>query len=328
MRNEAEPLVSIIAVNYNQPQVTYEFLDSLRHITYPNYEVIVVDNGSPDGPPERIPTDYPEVKLVISEKNLGFAGGNNLGVANSKGDYLMFLNNDTEVDPGFLQPLLQIFKEHPDAGMASLKLIYFHSENKKIIQYAGSTGINTRTGRGAKIGHLKLDDGTYDDIRETQLGHGAAMMIPREVVRKVSMMPDIFFLYYEEHDWCEMIKRAGYKIYYVGTSKVYHKESMTVGKNSPLKMYYMTRGRLLFMRRNSSFFHKHMSMAFFTFLSIPKNTIRLAFRREFKLLKAFWEGYLWHLTHHWIYDSPQLIDEKGESLIKNTARYTSTKYLK
>src|SRR5690606_23545936 len=123
---------------------------------------------------------------------------------------------------------------------------------KKPIPFAGSSGIDPYTMRGEKIGSFQTDLGQYDDIRETSLGHGAAMMVPMKVIRKVGLIPDIYFLYYEEHDWFEMIKRAGYLVFYIGTSTVYHKESMTVGENSALRIYYLTRGRLIYARRNTN----------------------------------------------------------------------------
>ncbi|MDQ3292495.1 MAG: glycosyltransferase family 2 protein, partial [Bacteroidota bacterium] len=240
------PLVSIISVNYNQARITCEMLASLRQITYPNIEVIVVDNASPTDSPEVIKELYPEVNLIRSTQNLGYAGGNNLGILQAKGKYLFFLNNDTEVEPGFLEPLVEFFEKNPEAGIASPKIKYFDSND--IIQYAGSTGINPWTGRSKTIGQHEPDLGQHNASTVTNLADGAAMMIPMEVIRKVGLMPEIYFLYYEEHDWCEMIKRAGYSCHYIAESAILHKESMSVGKISVLKTYYMNRNRLLFIR--------------------------------------------------------------------------------
>ena len=126
------PLVTIITINYNQLQLTCALLDSLRRVTYPAVEVIVVDNHSKEDPTAVIAAKYPEVKLLVSTDNLGFAGGNNLGIRASKGDYLLFLNNDTEVDPGFLEPLVALFESNPKAGAASSKILYHNSD--EIIQ--------------------------------------------------------------------------------------------------------------------------------------------------------------------------------------------------
>jgi GT2 family glycosyltransferase len=287
--------VSIVTINYNQLHHTLALLESLQHCTYPDVEVIVVDNASTENPATKIQTEFPDVKVIASSVNLGFAGGNNLGVKNSTGEYILFLNNDTEVDPGFLEPMIQLFETNPRAGAASSKILYHNSDN--IIQYAGSTCVNPMTGRNKRVGYLEKDQGQHDQLRETDLAHGCAMMVPKRVIDEVGDMPELFFLYYEEIDWCESIKRAGYKIFFVPQSKVYHKESMSVGKNSTLKTYYMTRNRLLFMRRNSSGFSKMMAMMFFLFFAFPKNLLTYLFQKEIAHVKAFWRGCVWNITH-------------------------------
>lgn len=289
------PLVSIITINYNQLQITCQLLDTLRKVTYPAVEVIVVDNNSAENPTAVITEQYPEVKLLVSEQNLGFAGGNNLGIAASHGGYLLFLNNDTEVDPGFLEPLVDLFESNPAAGAASSKILYHNSG--ETIQYAGSTRIDPFTGRSRRIGYLETDKGQYNSVRETDLAHGAAMMVPRRIIDKVGMMPEFFFLYYEEVDWCESIKKAGYKIYFVPGSKVYHKESMSIGKASTLKTYYMTRNRVLFMRRNTTGLNKLSWILFFLFVSLPKNAVAFTLKRDPEHSKAFWKGLYWNMTH-------------------------------
>lgn len=289
------PLVSVITINYNQLQLTCQLLDTLRKVTYPALEVIVVDNDSAENPTAVITTQYPEVKLLVSEQNLGFAGGNNLGIAASRGKYLMFLNNDTEVDPGFLEPLVDLFESNPLAGAASSKILYYNSG--ETIQYAGSTRIDPFTGRSKRIGYLETDKGQYDSVRQTDLAHGAAMMVPRRIIDQVGMMPEFFFLYYEEVDWCESIKKGGYKIYFIPGSKVYHKESMSIGKASTLKTYYMTRNRVLFMRRNTTGLNKLSWILFFLFFSLPKNALTFTLKRDLEHSKAFWKGLYWNMTH-------------------------------
>jgi GT2 family glycosyltransferase len=291
--NEINPLVSIISVNYKQTGVTLDFLASISKITYKNIEVILVDNGSGQDMEQQVKTLYPSTSIIVSEQNLGFAGGNNLAIEKAKGKYLLFLNNDTEVDANFLEPLVSAMEADSNLGLVSPKIIYFDNQ---LIQYAGAIGINPYTGRGAKIGHMEEDKGQYPTDQFTDLGHGAAMMIPKSVVEKIGMMPDIYFLYYEEHDWCELIKRAGFKVKYIANSRIFHKESVSVGKESPLKVYYMTRNRLLFMRRNYKGMALVSSMLFFVVLTIPKNTLKYA-TKSLPLLKAFYRGIFWNMTH-------------------------------
>lgn len=287
--------VSIITVNYNQVALTCALLDSLKKVTYPDVEVVVVDNGSPEDATPVITKNYPNVKFVRSNENLGFAGGNNLGIKESTGKYLLFLNNDTEVDPGFLEPLVALFETNPKAGAASSKLIYYNSDN--IIQYVGSTSLNPFTGRNKRVGFMEKDMGQHDQLKETDLAHGAAMMVPRSVIEKAGLMADFFFLYYEEIDWCERIKKAGYKIYVVPASKVYHKESMSVGKKSTLKTYYMTRNRVLFMRRNTTGITKASWLLFFISVTLPKHFLTYLLKRDIDHLKAFWKALQWNMTH-------------------------------
>lgn len=322
-----QPLVSIITVNYNGVALTKEMLRSLQHVQYPHVEIIVVDNGSKEDPSPLL-NEFPGIRLVRSQDNLGFAGGNNMGIAEAKGKYLLFLNNDTEVRPDFLEPLVEAFEKDPGIGVASPKILYYQSEDKKTIQYAGSTGINPYTTRGAKIGSFERDHGQYDEVRQTALGHGAAMMIPMEVIKKVGLMPDIYFLYYEEHDWFEMIKRAGFRILYVGLSVVYHKESMTVGANSPLRIYYMTRGRLLFTRRNTQGLQWLSSLLFFLLFSFPKNVLSYLIKGEFNLLRAFVGGCIWHLKHHSVNQTPQLSLIEGQKPAVVNSSVHELKYLR
>lgn len=291
-----EPLVSIITINFNQLPYTLQLLGSLRSSSYRNLEVIVVDNASDEDPEATIRAAYPEVRVIVSKVNLGFAGGNNLGIASARGTYLFFLNNDTEIHPDAIRPLVSLFESNPEAGMASPKILYHNSG--ELIQYVGCSRMNPYTGRNHREGFREKDSGKYDQLRETDLAHGAAMMVPRRVIEKVGPMSEVFFLYYEELDWCESIKNAGFRIFVVPESKVYHKESMSIGKNSTLKTYYMTRNRLLFMRRHTRGLKKISWVVFFVLFSVPKNSLAFLFRSDLAHLKAFWKGLTWNLTHN------------------------------
>ncbi|MCE7053740.1 glycosyltransferase family 2 protein [Algoriphagus sp. AGSA1] len=310
-KNLPLPLVSIITVNFNQSKLTEELLKSLERAKYSNLEIIVVDNGSTEWDIAGFQKKYPYVKVVESKENLGFAGGNNLGIAAARGKYLMFLNNDTEVTPGFLEPLLAVFETNPAIGAASPKIKYYHSPNQNIIQWGGSEGVSKITVRGKVNGGEEEDIGQCNQVLETQLVHGAAMMVPFEVVKRVGLIPDIYFLYYEEHDWAEMIKRAGYSIYYVGNATVYHKESMTVGEFSPVKIYYQNRGRLIYTRRNRHGINKLGSLLFFGIVAFPKNLIHYLLQGKWELARAFISACMWNLQNSAIYGHPKL-SESGD----------------
>lgn len=290
-----QPLISIVTINYNGAQHTVALLDSLQKISYPNIEVFVVDNAS-SAPYDEITQKHPWVKLIRSEENLGFAGGNNLALKEAKGKYCLLINNDTVVPEDFLEPLVEKLEMDESCGCVSPKLIYHHTPDT--MQYAGSFGFNVYTGRAFARGSKEVDKGQYNAVEKTEIAHGAAMMFRSSLLKEVGLMAELYFLYYEEIDYCERIKREGYTIWYVGTSTVYHKESMSTGKSSPLKTYYLTRNRLLFIRRNFSGGAKIISTLFYYFIAIPKNLVTLVFKREWKLIMPLLRGVWWNLWHY------------------------------
>ena len=289
------PKVSVITVNYNQSSVTLELIKSLKCCSYRDFEIIVVDNGSPSDHPDQIKTEYPDVILLKSEKNLGFAGGNNLGIRKAKGDYLLFINNDVEVENDFFEPLVRELDTDQTIGVVSPKIYFFGYH--KTIQYAGASVINPITTRGYFIGYKKKDDGNYNKTIVTPYAHGAAMMVRKEAIEKAGKMPELYFLYYEELDWCNRIKEKGYQIKCVPASVIHHKESMSVGRLNPMKTYFLTRNRVIYIRRNSKGFIRFLSLAYFYFVAFPKNIVVHFFKREYSLMKAYWRGGLWSLSH-------------------------------
>ncbi|MCF8307648.1 MAG: glycosyltransferase family 2 protein [Bacteroidales bacterium] len=301
------PLVSIVTVNYNQSEVTCQLIDSLEKITYPNIEIIVVDNASVHDNPEIIKERYPNVVLIKNPINYGFAAGNNMGIMASNGEYVLFLNNDTVVRPNFLEPLIKKFQNIPDAGAVSPKIRYFHTPHT--IQYAGYTKMTKYTIRNFALGYQQEDLGTHDADRKTFSAHGAAMMVPMEVIKKIGMMSYIFFLYYEEADFCERIRRAGYSIHYVHNSLIYHKESISTGKTSSLKIYYLYRNRIVYMRRNIFGKAFYIALLYQLFVAIPKNAFAFLLRGKVKLFLAFYRAIGWHINHMFdktVHENPML----------------------
>lgn len=288
------PLVSIITINYNQYDVTCALLDTLQVITYPAVEVIVVDNGSAQDEAARLAAAYSFARVLAASDNLGFTGGNNLGMQAAKGDFILLLNNDTEVPAGFLEPLVRHMQQDAAIGICSPKIRYHHTDN--ILQYAGSHAINRFTARGRKIGWGEHDAGQHDVSGPTHLPHGAAMLIRRSVIDTIGMLGDVFFIYYEEHDFAERAKRAGYEIHFVAESWISHKESVTVGKDNAFKTYYMTRNRLLFTRRNVFGVAKLLAIVYVLLCAVPKHSLHYLVRQRWDLLDALWRGMLWHFN--------------------------------
>ena len=306
MDNHEFPLISIITVNYNQTDVTCQLLESLRKISYPNIEIFVVDNASTKDNPSQIKIRYPEITLIISEENIGFAGGNNIAIRKSKGDYILLINNDTEVDAGFLEPLVHKLMNDPKIGAVSPKIRYFHHPN--IIQYAGFEPMSPITIRQHAIGYKQEDNGQFDIDSLTDFGFGAAMMVSRTVLNNVGLMAEIFFLYYEEMDWMSRIRRAGFEIWYVHDSLVLHKDSITTGSVSPLKTYYINRGRLLYMRRNTFGINHLLGVVYQGFIAIPKNIFNYIINRRLDLLNAYLKAIGWHILNAFaktVHENPQ-----------------------
>lgn len=290
-------LVSIITVNYNHSHVTDEFLDAFYKTNdYPNYEIIVVDNGSKINPlPEWI-IKYPGVQFYRSEVNLGFAGGNNLGIAKAKGTLFFLVNNDTEFTPGLMKKLVDSFSEFPDTGMISPKIRYFQEPDT--LQYAGYTEMNYYTARNECVAQFEKDNGQYDNLTGlTGFGHGAAMMISKEAIEKVGLMFENYFLYYEEMDWGARIKRAGFEIRLNMQALIYHKESVSVGQKSALKEYFMNRNRILFIRRNAQFFQRMVFYFHFIFLVTPRNMLSYLKEGHPEFIPILWRAIWWNISN-------------------------------
>jgi GT2 family glycosyltransferase len=290
-----QPLISIITLTWNQTEVTCQFLESTRNLTYKNYEILVCDMGSEIDPTERITAaNYPHTRVLRSEKNLGFTGGNNWGIRQAKGDFVFIVNNDTEVTPELLDVLIEPFFSDPSIGVTCPKIRFFQQPD--MIQYAGFNPINVLTGRTTAVGSKEIDKGQCDVSGYTYGAHGCAMMVSREIIDKVGLFPENFFIYYEEWDWSARILKAGYHIYYQAKGLIYHKESITMGKQSAIKVYYHTRNRILYMRRNTSWYQFAVFISFFTLFSAPKAVITYLIKRQNEHLKSFVKGATWNLS--------------------------------
>jgi GT2 family glycosyltransferase len=298
-----QPLVSIVTVNFNQAQATCELLEK---ITYSSIEIFVVDNDSQNDNPDVIKEQFPDITLLKTEKNLGFAGGNNVALPHCKGKYILLINNDTEVDPNFLEPMVNLLESNSKIGMVSPRVQYFYSPG--IIQFAGYTSFNFITIRNFSIGYSQKDRGQFNNTSESGSIFGAAMLVPLTVIEDVGMMADIFFLYYEEHDWAAHIREAGYSLYYQGNSLVYHKESLSTGKDSPFKAYYLTRGRILFARRNTIGLQKLFALLYIFLITTPRITIGYIIKFKVNHIWAYWRAVWWNLSHRSgiIFELPKL----------------------
>lgn len=250
------PRVLIIVLCYNGVDLTLACLASLRALRYPRVDVLVVDNASRDGTATTIRARYPEVALIETGQNLGFAAGNNVGLryALQHGyDYALLLNNDTEVAPDLLDALIAACSADPTIAVAGPKIYYF--DRPRTIWSAGG-GIDWRRGRSFMCGLDQDDQGQFATQREVDFVTGCALLVrcaalrqpPPPGTRAVGLLDERFGMYYEETEWCVRIGRAGWRIVYVPGGRVWHKIQPERQAATPYVTYYMTRNRLLFLR--------------------------------------------------------------------------------
>jgi GT2 family glycosyltransferase len=218
-----DPKVFIITLNWNGYEDTIECIDSLKKATYPNFEILVIDNGSSRGDVKIISEKYGDsIHMIVNDENLGFPEGCNMGMKYSfdKGaDYVLLLNNDTTVDPEFLTELVKVSETDSAVGMASSMIYYYYHPN--VIQTAGCK-INWFTGN-IKVYGNEVDKGQYNKIIERNFMYGTSMLIKKSVIDTISFMDPYYFFGPEEIDYCTRAYRAGFKLVVVPESKIWHK---------------------------------------------------------------------------------------------------------
>lgn len=248
------PFVAVVLLNFNGKADTLECVRSLARLTYPAWNLYAVDNGSTERIVDEVKALLPGACVVENARNLGFTGGNNVGCRRALDDgaeYVLLLNNDTVVDPGFLEPLLRAMDD-PSVGMATPK-IYFYGQDRVFWAYGAS--VDRLTGRSPHLGVYDADRGQFDSVREVDRITGCAMFVRRSVFERIGFLDDRFFIYCEELDWCLRARRAGYRLHVVKDSVIWHKGHRDSGRaGRPFIVYLQTRNHLLMLRKNSNYF--------------------------------------------------------------------------
>ncbi|HEC35532.1 MAG TPA: glycosyltransferase family 2 protein [Anaerolineae bacterium] len=243
------PQVDIVVLNWNGKDDTLACLRSLARLDYPAFEVVVVDNGSTDGSVPAIRERFPGVTLIENGENLGYTGGNNVGlrrVLEHSLDYALLLNNDTEVAPDLLRLLVAAAEADLAMGIAGPTIYYY--DQPDVIWSAGGA-IDWRRGRTRMVGLDEQDTGQFGaGPREVDFVTGCALLVKRAVLERAGLFDERFFAYYEEAEWCVRARRAGFRIVHVPQARVWHKISPGLQADSPVVHYYMTRNRLLFLK--------------------------------------------------------------------------------
>lgn len=251
-RSGVRPRVAIIMLTWKSYEVTHDCLQSLRKLDYPNCEIFLVDNASGDGSPEKLQSEFPEVTLIRNSQNLGFPGGNNVGIRQAlqhTPDYLLLLNNDTIVAPDFLSHMVDAAESDPAIAIVNPKIFFFEPSDR--LWCAGGVYHSWR-GTATMRGVHRRDSGKFDASEEISFATGCAFLIRTSAVRRIGLLDETFFLGFEDLDWCVRARLAGFKLYYAPKAVIWHKDSYDTKKNlgKPIKDFYSTRNRILFARKH------------------------------------------------------------------------------
>jgi len=284
--------ISIIIPNWNGLRFLEECFHSIEKQTFPSFEVIFVDNGSTDGSADWVRSQYGHLARVIrNEKNLGFAEGNNVGIRLAKGKYIVFLNNDTVVDPHWLEELVKPVEADATVGMCASKVLSYDRPN--MLEATGE--LLYRDGLNRARGHLEVDRGQYDLDLEIFFPPGCGALYRKEVLEEVGLFDEDFFAYGEDADLGLRARLAGWKCIYTPGAVVYHKGSGSTGRYSPFKAFYVERNRVWVAVKNFPLFFLLLTPFYtllrFFFQAYGAFTHRGAagrFTREQSLPALFW----------------------------------------
>ena len=208
------PMCSVIVLNYNGKNHLKRCLNSLLKQNYQNYEIILVDNASTDGSVNFVKKNYPRIRIIENKKNLGYAEGNNTGIRVANGEYIVILNNDTEVDNEWLRELTVKARDEEKVGVVGGK-IYWMNEPNKIQSIGGKLHIwNNFLFFGTRLGANEIDVGQYEEQREIDYAMGCAFLIKKKVLDKIGLFDSEYFIYNEEIDLQYQVKKIGYKMFF------------------------------------------------------------------------------------------------------------------
>jgi len=257
--NESEPLLSIIIVTWNGKRYALECLESLQaQSTNLSAEVIVVDNGSTDGTPEAIRTQFPNVTLIENHANLGFARANNIGMASSRGKYVCLVNSDVVIPSGCLEKMVEFMEAHPEIGVLGPKMLSPNGGiGASVMQLPTvwntlccALGLHTVFPRSALLGGFSMDAYAYDSIDDVEVLTGWFWMIPRTAMQMVGGLDEQFFFYGEDIDWCHRFRDAGWRVVFYPDAGALHYGAASSAE-APTRFYVEMR------RANMQYFRKH-----------------------------------------------------------------------
>ncbi len=289
--------VAIIILNWNGKADTLVCLSSLQKVGYPRLHIYVVDNGSADGSLEILRSSYPpsdRLNYLSIKENLGYAGGNNFGLVKALkngADFVLFLNNDTLVEPDFMDILIETARENQNAGVLGPKVLCY--PDRHLIYSRGerySLWFNQRT---VNIGEKDL----MDEVKPRKVDYvvGCAMLVSRKFIERVGMLDETFFAYFEEIDWCLRGRKSGFDVLYVPKAVIYHKGGASTGGTfSPIASYYRTRNWIYFMRKHAAFYHWFTFIPIFSYVFM-RRFLKALLKRDVPVMKSLGRAILWNI---------------------------------
>lgn len=292
----SQPKVIVLILSYNGKALLLDAITSYLENDYENYEIVVIDNGSIDGTKAYVNENWPSVEVYRTDQNLGYSGGFNFGLSyafkEKKADYVVISNNDVKADRGLVKALVNTASNDSMIGFITGKVYYF--ENPTVFQTVGYIE-NPATGEVSHKGQKEVDEGQYDADIELVNSDDVFMLVTKAVYDKVGGFDLEYFIQNEQWDWQERGKKLGYKVYYSYGAKLWHKESMTIGKQSAFKYYYDVRNTLLVIFRHKS--AKQFSTYFWKSVKnhLVKGTLKHFLKGNFahsrSAFTGFWSGF-------------------------------------
>ena len=300
MLSVSDPLVSVIIVTFNRKAQVIECLDSVLRSAYKPLEIIVVDNASVDGTADALCQRYADkMKLLSCPKNIYAGGGRNLGAKQARGEYLLFIDSDNVIAPDMIEKMISGIRENKElnVGVAG-PFTYFKSERNKLCWTNSDisllTSVTVFKGRG------EIDRGQYSGTKYIRVGHiQNVFMVKKEAFEAAGGIDGDYVMHYEESDLAEKIKRRGYDVVLLPLARTWHdlpqvspKGHKSFSGKNPAMVYYVSRNRIIFMRKNSSGARLFIFLTLFSNLFFLYNLAILALNRKFNLMGLLIKGYL------------------------------------
>ena len=304
--------ISAVIVTRNRKEELIECIDSLLKSQCKISEIIVVDNGSAEPVSRLLKGRFSRLKIVREEENVGAAAGRNIGIKNSSGSYYFFTDDDATIDKNTLCDILELFKTKKRVGIVQPKV--YDKDKPDFLQGTGHT-INLLTGRAKAWGVMEKDVGQYGEDREIPMT-GGICLVKKEVIDKIGMFDEDYFIPYEDSDLCIRATKAGFKVYCSGNAKAWHQgKKITavsprlewMGITTPERAYRVARNKMIFMRKHAPF----LNLVFFLLVIVPMFAIThstiIVSSARFDIFASYWQGLLSGLVYFLTYKEKAVI---------------------